>query len=194
LLVSGTKNFLPLNKLSEVKSIAARVWVPCILSFIFLVGGFYLLQNYRDNTRYIYYREHSDIHEIAKTFVNAWEFLDDPNEEKTVAMTMGWAPPGHRWFFYPLFGRRMQNDIAYISAKHKWDVPTRIDKGLLRGKDLSIWLFNLKRKGIDYILVAKPWPMEFYWLRYKDDFQLVLDDWDFKIFKYKRENRKDNSR
>ena len=92
-------------------------------------------------------------------------------KKKTIAMTMGWNPPGHYWFFYPLLGRCLQNDITYISAKHKDKVPTWLHRGMLRGKDFSIWLHNLKRKKVDYILVAKPWPAELKWiLQHKDNF------------------------
>ena len=98
---------------------------------------------------------------------------------------MGWKPPGHQWFFYPLLGRHLQNDIVYISAKHKWEVPTWPDRGMLRGDDFATWLFNLRRKKVEYIFVAKPWPIELQWmLRYHDKFQLVFADRNCKIFKY----------
>jgi hypothetical protein len=117
--------------------------------------------------------------------VNGWEFLDQPDEKKTIAMAMDWAPPGHYWFFYPLLGRWLQNDIAYVSAKYKWEVPTWFDRGLLRGDDFSIWLYNLRRKKVDYILVRTPWSIELRWMqRYQDKFQLIFSDKNCKIFKF----------
>ena len=162
-----------------------KLWVTFTIGFIFLVGGFYLLQSYRDNTRYLYYRRHLDLHYLTRAFVNGWEFLDQHDGKKTIAMTMDWEPPGHKWFYYPLLGKWLQNDIAYISAKHKQEVPTRIHRGLLRGDDFSIWLRNLKRENVDYILVQKPWPIELRWmLYYKEKFQLVFIDNNCRIFKY----------
>jgi hypothetical protein len=117
--------------------------------------------------------------------VNGWKFLDDPYEKKTIAMTIGLKPPGGRWFFYPLLGRWLQNDIVYISAKEKWEVPTWLHRGLLRGDDFSIWFYNLKRKNVEYILICKPWPIELNWMnRHRDEFELIFTDDNCKIFKY----------
>jgi len=185
LLSPKEEAFLVPNKTPGFGGTIIIRWIIYALGFISLVGGLYFLQNYRDNTRYLFYRFGSDVLSIPRTFVNGWEFLDQPDEKKTIALTMGWEPPGHQWFFYPLLGRHLQNDISYISAKRKWEGPTWLDRGLLRGDDFSIWLFNLTKKKVDYILVAKPWPIELRWmLRYHDKFQLVFDDRNCKIFKY----------
>jgi hypothetical protein len=171
-----------------IKSITKRHWVVSVLGFIVLVVSLYLLQSYRDNTRYMYFSNHTDLHDFPRTLVNGWEFLDSPDEKKTIAMTIGWQPPGHKWFFYPLLGKHLQNDIVYLSAKHKWEVPTWVDRGLLRGNSIAVWLHNLKRKKADYILTVKPWPKELSWmLNNQDKFQLVFSANDYKIFKYKGE-------
>ena len=178
--------FVPSLRQTQLKSSINNRWILFTFCLIFVVVGFYFLQEYRSNTRYAYYREHSDYQEIPKAYVDAWEFLDRPGEKKTIAMTMGWDPPGHKWFFYPLCGRWLQNDIEYISAKHKWSVPTWVDQGLLRGNDLSIWLHNLKRKKVDYILVAKPWTIELQWiLKDKENFQLIFSNRECQIFYFK---------
>lgn len=166
-----------------------RRGVAYVLVFIFLTGGLYLLQIYRDDTRYAYYHTHADFGTIPKALVNGWEFLDQPDEKKTIALTMDWEPPGGNWFFYPLLGRGLQNDIVYISAKHKREVPIFYDRGKIRGKNFSIWLYNLKKNKVDYIFVQQPWPIELRWmLRYKNKFKLVLNDRKFKIFKYTGED------
>ncbi|KPJ61857.1 MAG: hypothetical protein AMJ42_00720 [Deltaproteobacteria bacterium DG_8] len=169
----------------RVSSSAIKKWVTYTFGFIVLIGALSLLQVYRDTNRYVYYRNHRDLNNIPRMFVNAWEFLDQPATKTTIALAIGWEPPGHKWFFYPLLGRWLQNDIVYISAKYKWEVPTWLDRGLLRGDDFSIWVHNLRRKKVDYILVQKPWPVELRWmLRHQDKFQLVFDDRNCKIFKY----------
>lgn len=156
-----------------------------------LVGGFYFLQNYRDNTRYNYFKVHSDyvpINEVIN-LSKGWEFLDHPDEKKTIALTIDWSPPGHRWFFYPLMGRRLQNDIVYISAKYKGEVPAWQHKGMLRGDDFSVWLSNLEQKKVDYIFVMRPWPVELKWMeQHPDEFQLVFLDPGYKIFMHTGEN------
>ena len=157
-----------------------------VVTFLF-TGGFYLLQNYRDNTRYLYYKTHSDYVPISeiKTLSDGWEFLDHPNEKNTIALTMDWSPPGHRWFFYPLMGRWLQNEIVYISAKYKYPVPAWLHRGMLRGEDSSVWLANLERNHVNYIFVMQPWPIGLKWLeKYPDKFQLVFLDTNYKIFMY----------
>jgi len=183
--VSKEEAFLIFTGLSRWDGTVTKKLLVYTITFIALVLGIHFLQSYRSNTRYNYYRTHIDFHTFPRNFVNAWEFLDQPDEKKTIAMTMDWKPPGHRWFFYPLLGRRLQNDITYISAKYKWEVPTWLHRGLLRGDDFSIWLYNLKKEKVDYILVAKPWPIELIWMqRYKDKFHLVFSDKQCKIFNY----------
>ena len=176
---------LTAKEVSRSGSRTNRQWVVGILFFVTLTGGLYFLQSYRDTTRYSYYRDYFDYVDFPRTFVDGWEFLDQPDEKKTIAMSIGWAAPGHKWFFYPLLGRWLQNDVVYISAKYKWDAPIWLHRGLLRGNSRSTWLHNLKRKKVDCILVAKPWPIELRWmLSDQDAFQLVFSDQECKIFKY----------
>jgi hypothetical protein len=176
---------LTAKEVSRPGSSTNRQWVVGILFFVTLTGGLYFLQSYRDTTRYSYYRDYFDYVDFPRTFVDGWEFLDQPDVKKTIAMSIGWAAPGHKWFFYPLLGRWLQNDVVYISAKYKWDAPIWLHRGLLRGNSRSTWLHNLKRKKVDCILVAKPWPIELRWmLSDQDAFQLVFSDQECKIFKY----------
>jgi len=173
------------KELSRSGNSTNRQWVVGILFFITLTGGLYFLQSYRDTTRYSYYSDYFDYVDFPRTFVDGWEFLDQPDDKKTIAMSIGWAAPGHKWFFYPLLGRWLQNDVVYISAKYKWDAPIWLHRGLLRGQSRSTWLHNIKRKKVDCILVAKPWPIELRWmLSDQDAFQLVFSDQECKIFKY----------
>lgn len=159
--------------------------VAYVMALVVLVGALYLLQIYRDNTRYTYYQGHEDFHHLPRDYVAAWDFLDKEGVKKVIAMARGWQPESHEWFFYPLLGRHLQNDIVYVSAKYKWETPTWLDRGLLRGNDFSIWIANLKREKVDYILVVEPWPKELTWMgRHPDKFQLVFTSYKFRIFQY----------
>ena len=185
LLVPKGGDLLVPNRSSGLSSFLFRRWAIYGFGCILLVISIYFLQSYRDDTRYTYYRNHFDIPNIPKTFVDGWEFMDKPGEKRSIALTRGWNVPGHQWFFYPLLGRWLQNDIAYISAKNKWKTPTWLDQGELRGDDFSIWLFNLKREKVDYIFVVKPWPIEFEWMtRNRDKFNPVFNDREYSVFKY----------
>jgi hypothetical protein len=167
-------------------SITLQRWPAYCVSFILLVLMLYILQIYRDDTRYAYYRDHVDLNPIPGDTVNGWEFLDNPREKKTIALAMDWAAPGHNWFFYPLLGRWLQNDVVYLSAKYKEAVPVRLHRGMLRGDELSVWLYNLEKEKVDYILARTPWPIEVRWMENrKDTFELVVSDAAFKIFRYR---------
>jgi len=176
-----------------------RGWVACCLMIVPVTVGCYLLQLYRDNTRYHYFSSPTDLNAFQRISVDSWQFLDRPGEKKTIAVTMAWDPPGHKWILYPLLGRRLQNDIVYVSARYKWDVPTWLSRGELRGDDADIWHFNLKTKNVDCVVVADPiaypflksrkeltqglWPIELGWME-KDPgtFKLVFEDRYCKIF------------
>jgi hypothetical protein len=116
-------------------------------------------------------------------------------------MTVAWEPPGHTWFFYPLLGKWFQNEILYVSAKHTHNVPTWLERGRLRGNDQSIWLDNLRRDEVDYILVVsnmvnpcvmdrgklfqETWPDELRWMQSRPaQFLPVFSDACCKIFKH----------
>ncbi len=174
--------------ISSAKLAGARRWLVCLLVSTAVVGGIYFLQSFRDTTRYKYYRQHCDYHPVPRIekLVSGWEFLDKPKEKKTIALSVGWDPPGHIWFFYPLMGRRLQNEVLYVSSKYKQDVPAWFHQNMLRGDDVEIWLANVRKKKVDYIFFATPWPKELNWLNMNTQtFQLVLADQYLRIYKYK---------
>jgi hypothetical protein len=82
-------------------------------------------------------------------------------------------------------GSRLQNDVIYLSALNKWDVPTWVDQGMLRGDDPKIWLYNLKQQKVDHVFIQEPWPIEMSWIMSrKDDFELIYTDRYCRIYKY----------
>lgn len=182
--------FLNFLRAAGISLTAAPRWLVGASLAAVLVGGCYFLQNFRDSTRYAYYRQHYDYFYTPKTgtLVNGWEFIDQPDQGKIVALSVGWDPPGHIWFFYPLMGRRLQNEVLYISSKYRYDAPAWLHKNMLRGDDPVLWRANLRMKQVDYIFLARPWPNELSWMeREPDAFQPVFSDPECKIFKYKRE-------
>jgi hypothetical protein len=157
----------------------------CAMTFVLVVAGLYLFQTYRDETRYFYYRSQTDYHDFPREFIDGWEFVDKPGEHKTIALASTWEPPGTKWFFYPLMGRWLQNDVTYVSAKYKWDVPVWLHRGLLEGDDLSIWLHNLKRQKVDHIFLQKPFGIEGNWMQDRPaQFQPLFWDTNCAVFKY----------
>ena len=155
------------------------------VSFVFIAAVLYLLQTYRDETRFFYYRTQGDYHSFPKEFIDGWEFVDQPGEHKTIALASTWEPPGTKWFFYPLMGRWLQNDVTYASAKYEWDVPAWLHRGMLEGKDVSIWLHNLKRKKVDHVFLQKPFGVEEKWIQdRRNEFIPLFRDSQCAVFKY----------
>jgi hypothetical protein len=189
-LATKVESYIKVKRFPTFLSFIIKHGVAYTFCLIFLfVALLYSLQSYRDSSRYAYYFSETDLINFSRKFVAGWQFLDNPDENNTIALTMDWKAPGHNWFFYPLLGRWLQNDIVYISSKYKGEFPAKYHRGLLRGNNLSTWLYNAKRKKVDYILVGTPWPIELEWmLQYSDKFKLVFSDEYCKIFKHAKEN------
>ena len=163
-------------------------WAAYCGGFIIAAGALSALQTYRDSTRYDYYNQYTDVHSIPRDYVEAWRFLDNPDEKKVIAMAKGWDAVTHTWFFYPLMGSRLQNDIIYVSAKHRDEVPTWTDRGALRGEDVSLWLEKLKKINVGYVLVQTPWPIELTWMLDRPEkFLLVANGEKWRIFQCRSE-------
>jgi hypothetical protein len=179
---------IPLTALSRYGVTTYRRWIIYSAGLLVLMVGLYFLQCYRDTTRYDYYSNHYDHQSfinLARTLVCAWEYLDHPGSPKTIALAMDPATPMGRWLFYPLLGKRLQNDIVYLSAQYKWEVPPWMDRGILRGNDSEVWYYNLKKQKVDYIFVQEPWPVEVRWIISRtDDFALMFSDRYCRIYKY----------
>jgi len=164
-------------------------WIACLLLLTVLAGGFSALQRFRDTTRYRYFRQQYDYFQVPKIeeLASAWEFLDQPGSQKNIAVSVGWDPPGHIWFFYPLMGRRLQNQVLYVSAKYRHAVPAWFHQNMLRGDDAELWLSNLQHKNIDYVFVAEPWPKEVAWMEgNQDSFHIIFSDQHSRVYKYTR--------
>ncbi len=189
LLLLGGLMVISLGLVLATGALPARVppWLTVAALLSLLTAGCCLLQDFRDSTRYAYYRRHYDYFNVPKIseLVNGWEFLDRPGEKKRVALSVGWDPPGHIWFFYPLMGRRLQNEAMYISSRYRREVPAWLHQNMLRGDDRNLWLANLGEKKPDYIVAAEPWPNEAAWMEGdRETFRLVFSDKRCRIFRY----------
>ncbi len=173
----------------SIRGVTLR-WLVSVCLLAGFIGGCHFLQAYRDATRYKYYRRHYDYFYIPKiaNLVNGWEFLDQPNRGKRIALSVGWDPPGHIWFFYPLMGRRLQNEVLYVSPKYVREVPAWLHKNILRGDDARLWLNGIREEKVDFVFVAQPWPQELTWMEADPEtFRLVFSTKQCKIFKHSRE-------
>lgn len=138
--------------------------------FIVASVGASLLRSHRDAMRWEAYAKRTDLHWVPRKAVDGWRWCDDPVRPRRIAFATGWEWSGHNWFLYPLLGRRLQNDVVYASVNRRGDVPTHVDRGLLRERfDVDLWLGNLREKRVDLVFVQSPEPPEVAWMRARPD-------------------------
>jgi hypothetical protein len=99
--------------------------------------------------------------------------------------------------FYTFFGSGLKNDVKYISVNEKEVTPYNKFDGLFRKvKEFSAWRENLKKEGIGYLFVARPFfnnrespdparfPVEDEWASaHPEDFQLLYSNSMSRIYK-----------
>ena len=159
--------------------------------FLFVSGMVTYLHNYREKTRGEYYSFYMDLHQFPRDYLDGWNWSDQPDFPSTIALTTGWNNSGHNWFYYPLFGRRLQNRVVYVPIGEPGFYSSRINRGLRGAKaDFQIWLENLRLLQVDLVFVQEPWPIELNWIQdYNQYFHLVSQGESFSIYQFKDEDR-----
>lgn len=107
-----------------------------------------------------------ELHPLAPAYSSAhvlWQALDD-GVPRRIAVSAGWHPPGDNWFRYPLFGRRLQNDVVYVPVTADGTV---VDSRQLPAHVLSreAWLRRLVERHVDALVLLAPAPIEADWVR-----------------------------
>lgn len=90
-----------------------------------------------------------------------WQALD--GERGTViAFVAGYTTPSYQWFRYPLFGRRLQNRVLYVSPRGDGRLPETWPTGQLDPAtlDADAWAERLRGAGVEWIVLAVPPPAE----------------------------------
>jgi hypothetical protein len=108
-----------------------------------------------------------DLHPYPPEYGSAhvlWQALDD-GAPRRIAVSAGWRPPGDNWFRYPLFGRRLQNDVVYIPVTADGSiVDTRFASSSGR-LSREAWIRRLVERGVDVVVLLAPEPPEAAWVR-----------------------------
>jgi hypothetical protein len=147
--------------------------------------GVCLLQRARSDSRWLHYKNSTDVAWIPRDFVQGWRYCDQVREPMRIALTAGWEHRGQNWFFYPLLGSKLQNTVTYISPHDEEFRRVRSDgSAQIHEATFSTWLRNLNREKIDTVFVQKPWPVEERWINeHSDKFHLLLSGDSFKIYR-----------
>ena len=162
-----------------------RAWAGCISAGIPVLAwksalvlslglGLGLLPFLKSPFRHIQLKSAFEAYDCTRKVVEAWNLCDEPGTSKRIAFSAGWdRMMGHNWLWYPLLGRRLQNDLTYI--------PISADGGILEYSDsdkteregnFTAWLKRLREKQIDTLALFPPDPPEFKWaLEHPEIFQ-----------------------
>ncbi|TFH14663.1 MAG: hypothetical protein E4H02_09450, partial [Lentisphaerales bacterium] len=100
-----------------------KAWQVALFLILLIIVAVPFIQTYRDTTRQDRFCHATDLHWVARRAARvAWRKVDMPDEPFTIAVTAGWGMRGHNWFLYPLMGRRLQNQLVYVSPSRTAEV------------------------------------------------------------------------
>jgi hypothetical protein len=159
------------------RPLVAAVLAACVLA---LTGGLWL-ERVRGDSRHRIYRAAAgrtiagqvsaaafDVHPLKPEYAVArviWERLDRGHAHR-LAVTVGRTRLGHNGYLYPLLGRRLQNQLLYVT-------PTRDGSRLASNQphladaarlDPEAWINRLARLGVDHVVALPPEPPELAWM------------------------------
>jgi hypothetical protein len=139
-----------------------------------------LLQQARDGSRWVRYKESTDVSWIPREFVDGWRYCDQPDHPRAIALAAGWEYRGQNFFFYPLLGRRLQNTVVHIPVRGAEGWPPH---GPTDPNAATAWMDDIRHAQVDTVFVEKPWPIEESWMRdHPDTFSLLKAEDGFKIY------------
>jgi 4-amino-4-deoxy-L-arabinose transferase-like glycosyltransferase len=106
----------------------------------------------RDANRLEAYRSAVDLHPIAGS-PRLWAFVESLPASR-IAFTAGDVNATEGWFFYPLFGSRLQHEVRYVDVEAT-DPPACVRRGLIRDRpDEAAWSARLRALQVDYVVTA----------------------------------------
>jgi 4-amino-4-deoxy-L-arabinose transferase-like glycosyltransferase len=116
----------------------------------------------RDHRRQTAYENRVDLHPISRAPA-LWKFVESLPPSR-IAFAVGDVNATEGWFFYPLFGSRLQHEARYVDIEAS-ETPACVRRGLIRDQpDEAAWRARLGERRFDYLVVAGR-PLELQWAR-----------------------------
>jgi hypothetical protein len=116
----------------------------------------------RDARRLGAYANRADLHPISGSPA-LWKFVEALTPSR-IAFAVGDVNATEGWFFYPLFGSRLQHEARYVDIEAA-DTPACVRRGLIRDQpDEAAWRARLGERRFDYLVVSGR-PLELQWAR-----------------------------
>jgi hypothetical protein len=163
---------------------ARRTWLPVAgLAFLMIVA-FAAIVAIRGH----YYDEFraacEDPHELQRSAEPAWRWAHHVDRPRRIAFTAGYEYPGHNWFWYPLFGDKLQNEVIYVPITRDGHIVDYMEKDQAAAEaNRRAWLERLEKMNIDTAIWLPPAPIEARWISEMPDvFRPVPDTGETGIF------------
>jgi hypothetical protein len=136
----------------------ARLAAPALA--LALLSTLVALDATRSALRYPLFRGDFAVHALPTFWVDAAQALDDPAHPRRIAVTGGAHQDMDRWFSYAFLGRRLQNELVYVTPQLDGSVRHFGLDPLLevfdRGVDAAAWLRALRRARITHVVTFDP--------------------------------------
>ena len=113
------------------------------------------------------YEAHGPDRDIAP----AWTICDDPAAPRRIGFSTGWYKnQGYKWYWAPLLGRKLQNDLTYVPITTDGSIVEYDDAVAVAAKaDPEAWLRRLSELRIDTLVFFPPFPPEHAWVIARPD-------------------------
>jgi len=140
----------------------AGATITLALAAIFIV---LLLDRVRSGIRYRAAKQSIVFHRIPTDWVPAAEMVDEPDRERTIAVTAGLAQDADNWFLFPFFGRSLQNRLVYVPPARDGRIVEFGPDGELSGSaEAGAWLRRLESVGASEVMSFAPASIELGWM------------------------------
>lgn len=104
-------------------------------------------------------------HGYPQTWIPAARAMDDPEQPRAIAVTIGPSQNAHGLFVYPLFGSRLQNRIMHVPPTRNGAMleVRELNQAATRG-DFESWLKGLRAREAEYVMSFAPASLELGWM------------------------------
>jgi len=140
---------------------ATRVWLPLAIAAALLVS----LRRDQVEHRFEAARTSFQIHRTPTYWVAGARKIDDPQRERTVAVTAGSSNRAAYWYAYFFMGRELQNRLRYVPITSDGQI-AHFGRRSRRSQlaDQAAWMGRLKETGITHVVSFRPPSIELAWM------------------------------
>jgi hypothetical protein len=142
------------------RSLVRRAAVPAAL-----IGVVAATQIWKDTHRYQLVAGSRTLHWSPSYWAAAARAVDEPNASHVIAVTAGPQQAADNQWFYYFFGRRLQNQLIYVSIFTSGKPePFPVAAELSAAADDTLWRRRLDEQHVEYVLSLWPASVELHWM------------------------------